>query len=172
MEENPADRVADHVDRVERFADSGQRCVVADKGRRDMQFQPLVRQFGHRQELDRVAQLVGETDIGRLDRVDSHAVDCSPVRPGAERQMREDRQFLGRVRAIDVHCWVGFRVAKPLRLGNGRGIVGSLLFHPRENKIARPVEDRVDRLDPVGRQRLADRRNDRNPAGNGRFEGD
>ena len=85
--------------------------------------------------------------------------------------MRQDGQFLGRVGAIHVHCRVRFRIAPPLGLGHCRRVVGILLIHLSEDEVARPIQDRVDRLDLVGLERLADGRDNRNAAPDGSLEG-
>ena len=66
--------------------------------------------------------------------------------------MGQDGQLLGGVAAVDVHRRIGLGVAALLGLGQGRGVVGVVLLHLREDEVARAVEDGVDRLDLVGRQ--------------------
>ena len=90
----------------------------------------------------------------------------------AEGQVRQDRQFLGNVAAVDVHDRIGLGVAELLGLGHGGRIVGPQLLHLRQNEIARAVENGVDRLNLVGRERLADGGDDRDAAGHGPLEGD
>ncbi len=47
-----------------------------------------------------------------------------------------------------------------------------MLFHLREDEIARAVEDRGERLDVIGRETLADVRDDRNAAAHAGVERD
>ena len=98
--------------------------------------------------------------------------NVAPVDPGAERQVGQDGQLLRRVAAVDVHRRIGLGIAALLGLGQGAGVVGAVLLHLRKDEVARAVENGVDRLDLVGRQRLADGGDDRNAAGHGRLEGD
>ena len=90
----------------------------------------------------------------------------------AEGQMGQDGQFLGRIAAIDVHGRVGLGIAALLGFGQGRGIVGIVFLHLREDEIARAVKDSVDRLDLVGDQALAEGRDDGDASGHGGLEGD
>ena len=91
---------------------------------------------------------------------------------GAKRQMREDRQLLRRVAAIDVERWIGLGIAQSLRFLERIGIRDAFLVHLAEDEIRRAVENAVERHDLVRRQALADVRDDRDAAGDGGLECD
>ncbi len=121
---------------------------------------------------DAVAELLGVTQIGGFETVDATAGNIAPVDAGAEGQVSEDGQFLRGFGAIDVERGVGFCITEPLRFFDGGVVVGPLLFHLREDEIAGAVQDAAERLNLVGREALADVGDDRNAAGDRRFERD
>ena len=112
-----ADGVAGQRDHVVRAVDLRQRAAVPDQRRLDVHLQLALREPRGRQQLDRIAQLVGVHQVGRLDRVDPLHRKLPGQDARAEGQLREDRQLLGRVGAVDVHRRVGLGVAEPLRFG-------------------------------------------------------
>ena len=120
VEERVADGVAHDPDRVVGAADLGQRRPLLDQRRRDPQLQPRVRQLGQRQQLDRVAQLAGVLDVGELEPVDPRAGDLGRPHVGAEGELRQDRQLVRGVGAVDVEGRVGLGVAQLLRLAQRR----------------------------------------------------
>ena len=86
--------------------------------------------------------------------------------------MGEDRQFLRGVGAVNVHRGVGFGESLGLGELEHLGVVGTILLHPRQDEVARAVQDAADRVDAVGCEALADGGHNRNAAGHGRLEGD
>ena len=90
----------------------------------------------------------------------------------AEGQVGQDRQLLGRIRAVDVHGRVHLGVAQSLGFLDGVGVGNVFLFHLGEDEVAGAVENGRDRFDLVGRQALADVGDDRNAAGHRSLEGD
>ena len=106
-----------------------------------MQFQPIAHQLGDGQQLDLVPHLLGVANIGDVERVDPGARNVLPMHAGAEGQVRENRQFLGGVGAVDIHRRVGFGVAQPLGLGKHVGVRCPLSCILRKDEVARAVED-------------------------------
>ena len=91
---------------------------------------------------------------------------------GTEGQVREDRQLLGGVAAVDVERRVGFGIAESLGFLERVGVGDAFLVHLAEDEVGRAVENAVERQDLVRRQALADVGDDRNAAGDGGFERD
>ena len=84
--------------------------------------------------------------------IDAASRNVAPIHAGAEGQMGQNRQLLRGVAAIDVQRRIGLGVAESLRLVHGGFVVGSLLFHLRENEIAGAVQNAAERLNLIGRQ--------------------
>ena len=74
--------------------------------------EPVRRHPRHAQELDPVAELVGEGDVHRRDVADALDVDRVEARPAAEGQRRQQRQLVRGVDAVDVEGGVGLGVAQ------------------------------------------------------------
>ena len=117
--------------------------------------EPVRRHPGDAQELDPVAELVGEGDVHGRDVADALDVDRVEARPPAEGQRRQQRQLVRGVDAVDVEGGVGLGVAQALRLGQHVGELAPGLAHRGQDEVAGAVEDAVDAQDPVGHQPLA-----------------
>src|SRR6516164_7864353 len=72
--------------------------------------------------------------------------------------------------ALDVEARIGLGITKPLRFLQTIGKVPPILLHAGENVIAGAVEDAVDARECGAVEPLAQRLDDRNPAGDRRFE--
>ena len=68
MEHELADGVAHDADGVERAAHFGQRAAAFHKRRRNVQFERVAIQLGDGQQLDAVAEFLGEADIALIER--------------------------------------------------------------------------------------------------------
>ncbi len=79
-------------------------------------------------------------------------------------------QLGARVIAIEVVGGVGFREAPPLRLGKDLRERQAVGLHRRQHVVAGPVEDAGDADETVSRQALANGADDRDSAGDRRFE--
>ena len=55
--------------------------------------------------------------------------------------MRQNRQFLSSITAVDIHGRIGLCVPQLLRVFERRSIVGTLFIHLRNNVVARAVEN-------------------------------
>jgi hypothetical protein len=124
------------------------------------------------EEFDRVAELAGVFKVLDIERIDADAGNFAPIDPCTEGEVGEDRQLLGRVTPIHIHRRVGFGITQPLGLGDGVGVGGAEAVHLGQDVIARAVQDPFERFDGVGRKALGNVRDDRDPAGDGRFESD
>jgi hypothetical protein len=114
VEEDRPDGIAHHADRIERLPHFSQRRADLDQGGRDVEFQAVV-ELGDGDQLDAVAQLLGVPQVGRVEGVDADSRNLAPVDAGPERQVRQDRQLLGRVAAADVHRRIGLGITEALR---------------------------------------------------------
>ena len=129
--------------------------------------EPVRRHPGDAQELDPVAELVGEGDVHGRDVADALDVDRVEARPPAEGQRRQQRQLVRGVDAVDVEGGIGLGVAQALRLGQHVGELAPGLAHGGQDEIAGAVEDAVDAQDPIRHQALAQRPDDRDAARDG-----
>ena len=83
----------------------------------------------------------------------------------AEGEAGQQGELVGGVEAADVEGRVGLGVALGLRLLQHVGEGAVLLLHLREDVVAGAVEDAVDAADLVGGERLAQRLDDGDAAG-------
>ena len=79
-------------------------------------------------------------------------------------------ELLRGVVALDVEGRIGLGVAEPLRVLQAVGERQPLLLHARQDVVAGAVEDAVDARDRIAGQRLAQRLDDRDAAGDRRLE--
>src|SRR5215468_4422592 len=130
---------------------------------------PLGGAHGHAEKLDAIAELFCGAKVFRLDRGNAFDVDRALRHLGAEGEAREDRKFLRGVVAVDVERRVGLGIAEPLRVLQAFGKRQSLLLHPAQDVVAGAVENAVDAVDIGSGKALAQRLDDRNASGHGRF---
>ena len=88
-----------------------------------------------------------------------------------EGELREDRELVCGVDALDVVRWVGLGETEALGRGE-RALVRCAFEHLGEDEIRRAVEHAADFENFLTRERLRDRPHDRNRAADGRFVGD
>ncbi len=88
----------------------------------------------------------------------------------AEGKRRQDRKLVRRVVALDVEGRIGFGIAEALRFLQAVREGQALLLHLGQDVVAGAVHDAVDARNRVAGQRFAQRLDDRNAAGDGRFE--
>jgi hypothetical protein len=81
--------------------------------------------------------------------------------PRPERELRQQAQLLRRVAARDVERGVRLGIPEPLRLRERLAERLSSVVHRREDVVGGAVHDAVNRHDPVGGERLAQRADDR-----------
>ena len=117
-----------------------------------------------------VAHVLGRLDVGLADRLDALHVDLVEVELGAEREARQNGELVRGVEAADVEGRIGFGIAELLRFLQHLGERAVLVGHRRQDEIAGAVEDAVDARHLIGGKRLAQRLDDRDAAGDRRFE--
>ena len=124
---------------------------------------------GDAEQLDPVAQLLGEGDVDRRDVADALDVHGGEVERAAERDRRQDGELVRRIDAVDVEARIGLRVAQRLRLGKHRRELAAGFAHRGQDVVAGAVEDAEDAAAPVADQPLAQRLDDRDAAGDRRL---
>src|SRR4029077_1920878 len=87
-------------------------------------------------------------------------------------QLREYRQLVGGVGAIDVQGRVSLSVAQSLRLPEGLLVIQGRSAHLGEDEVASAVDDGRDTLNLIRRQRESEGLDDRDSAANASLEGD
>ena len=85
--------------------------------------------------------------------------------PGVERQAGQDGRLRRGVVSLDVGRGVGLRVTELLRLGQRLGEAGAALVHPGEDEVRGAVDDPEHPQDGVAGERLAQRAQQRDGAG-------
>ncbi len=117
-----------------------------------------------------VAEQLRKADVARGERLDAFHEDLLRRHPEAIRQRSEDDRLVRGIAAIHIERGIGLGIARRLRLGERSGEAHLILRHPREDVVARAVDDAVDRLDVVADEGLANRFDDRNPTTDRRLE--
>ena len=120
VEESVSHRVADDANRIVRTADFRERPAALHQRRRHPKLEPCRRELRQSQQLDRVAELAGVLEVGEVQRVDPLPGNLVGLDIGLECELRQDRQFVRGVGAVDVHGRVGLGVAKLLGLAQMR----------------------------------------------------
>ena len=82
----------------------------------------------------------------------------------------DDRRLGAGVVALDVGGGVALGVPEALRLGEGVGVARAVLGHPGEDEVGRAVDDAHDPADGLAGERLAQRPDERDAAGDRRLE--
>ena len=116
------------------------------------------------------AHLAGRGDVGGGDLGDALAVDVGGGDPGVEGQAGQDRGLGRGVEALDVGGRVGLGVAELLRLLERLVEAGAGGVHLVEDEVGGAVDDAEHPGHPVAGQRLAQRPQDRDRAGDGGLE--
>jgi hypothetical protein len=80
------------------------------------------------------------------------------------------RHLVRRVDALDVEGRIGFGVAQALGLLQHGRKIEALVAHLGQDEVGGAVDDAGDPLDAVGREAFAQRLDDRDATGHGRFE--
>ncbi len=84
----------------------------------DALFEPVLGQARDAEQLDAIAELLGEIDVEPRDVADALGVDAGEIDRPAERDARQDRQLVRGVDAVDVEARIGFGVAELLRFAS------------------------------------------------------
>ena len=131
---------------------------------------PRVGLLGHREQLHRVAELGRRLDVGVGDPADALAVHVTGHHACAEGDRRDDRGLRRGVEALDVGRGVALGVAETLRLGQRVVERRARLGHAAEDVVGRAVHDAEHPTDAVAGERLAQRADERDAAGDRRLE--
>ena len=127
-------------------------------------------ELGDGEQLDDVAEAVGDVDVGLADVADPLVVDVAGDDPGAERDRGDDRRLGAGVEALDVGGRVALGEAEPLRLGERLAVGGALFGHLGEDVVRRAVDDPEHAPDRLAAEALAQAAHERDPAGHGGLE--
>src|SRR5690606_4108580 len=170
--EGAANGVAiDHY-RVHHAIDVGDQAVGRNQRRVYAQLDTGFGTTGNAQVLDAITQRLGVVHIGGGQLGDAFGVGLVELQRDAEGDGCQDGQLVGGVDTFDIEGRIGFGVAKCLGFLEHVPEGPALLAHLAEDEVAGAVDDAGQPVDAVGRQTFADRLDDRDAAGNRRFEGD
>ena len=87
----------------------------------DALLEPVLGQPRDAEQLDAVAELLGEVDVEPGHRAGCPRHVCRRGRPGAESQAGQDRELVRGIDAVDVESGIGLGIAQLLRLGQHIG---------------------------------------------------
>ena len=90
----------------------------------------------------------------------------------AEGDRGENGELMRGIDAVDVEARIGLGITQLLRLFQHLAEIAAAVTHLRQDVIAGAVQDAVDALDPVRREALAQRFQDRDAARHRRLEGE
>jgi hypothetical protein len=96
------------------------------------------------EQLDAVAQLLGEADVHRRCTRGCPRHDAGEIDLGAERRAGQHRELVRGIDAVDVEAGIGLGVARRLRLGQHDVEVAAGLAHGAQDVVAGAVEDAVE----------------------------
>jgi ribosome-binding factor A len=134
-----------------------------DQRRADTHFDRIAgSRFDGSQQLDSVAQFIGESNVGRRELIDTLDKDPCGIEPEAVGEGRQDDRLVSGVPSIDIEGGVGLGVAELLRFGERRGKIHPCVGHPAEYVVARAVQDAVNVLEAVANKRFAHHFDNRN----------
>ena len=135
--------------------------------RRDGRSVGTVLERADREQLDHAAHLGGGGDVAGGDLGDALAVHVGGGDAGVEGEAGQDRGLGGGVEALDVGGRVGLGVPELLGLLERLVEAGAGGVHPVEDEVGGAVDDAEHAGDPVAGERLAQRTQDRDRAGDG-----
>ncbi len=166
-----ADGIAVHHHGVHGAFHIGDQALGRDQAGVHAQLDALVRALGDAQQLDAVAQLLGVLDVGRRQLGDAFHIGLVELHGDAEGNRAHQGGLVGRIHALDVEGGVGFGIAQALRLLQHHIEVQALVTHFGQDEVGRAVDDARHPLDGVGGQAFAQRLDDGDTTGHGRFIG-
>ena len=117
------------------------------------------------EQLDLVAKIAGDLDVGLGDGGDALDEDFVGRDLAAEAERSEDGELVSGIEATDVEGRVGFGVTQLLRVGEAFGKADALVAHAGQDVIAGAVHDPVDAGDAGRAETLAQSLDDRDAAG-------
>ena len=123
-----------------------------------------------RQQLDGAAQRARGDEVGRGDLGDALAINVVGGHPGVEGDGGQDRGFGRGVVAFDVGGGIGLGVAERAGVGQGAVVVGAGAVHLGQDVVGGAVDDAGHPQHRVAGQRLGQRADHRDGAGDCRLE--
>src|SRR3954454_24358177 len=117
------------------------------------------------------AEIFRRLEVGERHAFDAFDMDRFGVDRRGERKRGQDRELMRGVEAADIEARIGFGVTETLRLLQTFVEGEFLALHPRQDVIARAVQNSVDALDRIAGKTLAQRLDDRDAAGDRCLEG-
>ena len=114
---------------------------MSQQHRRDVQCELILHEPGLGQQLDRVTQFAGKTDVHLVQRSDALPIDCRQRHRGAEGDLGKDCQLVSGVGAVHVERWIGLGITTPLGLSEGGSVAVAVLAHARKDEVAGAVEN-------------------------------
>ena len=123
-----------------------------------------------RQQLDAVAEVVGEFDVQSADAGNPLGVDAVKVDLGSKAERDQDGQLVGGIDPLDVKGRVRLGIAQFLGDFEHVGKVGTLLGHAGQDVVAGAVHDADDTAEVVGSHVALDGGQDRDAATDRRLE--
>ena len=126
--------------------------------------------LGDREQLHDVPEAAGRRDVVVGDLRDALAEHVVGPDRRAERDRGDDRGLGRGVEPLDVGGGIGLGVPEPLRLGERVVERRAVLGHAGEDVVRRAVHDAEHPADAVAGERLAQRPQQRDPAGDRRLE--
>ena len=146
---------------------------LGDERRLDAQFHRAVGMFAdHGEQLDDVAEIFGEMDVGRADLLDAGDVDRRGIDGKSVGERGEQDRLVGGVPAIHIERRIRLGVAERLGLGE-RGLEGQPgIGHAAENVVRGAVDDAGERMDLIANERVLHGPDDRDATGDGGLEMD
>src|SRR5947208_1681271 len=158
------DKIAFGDDRVEDTLDRGDRRLARHHAGMDALFEPVIGQPRNAEQLDAVAEFLGEIDVEPRDVADPLGIDAAEIDRAAKGDAREDRELVRGIDTVDVEAWIGFGITELLRLGEDLGKFAAGLAHRRQDVVRGAVEDAVDARQAIAGEALAQRLYDRDAA--------
>ena len=170
--ERGADDVARDRDRVEHPADVGDDVALGEQGRMDAHAEFVFREVARddREKLDPEAECGRILEIGRRDARDALDDHLVGLHPDAVREPSEDAGLVGGVPPVDVEGLVGLGVTEAFRIGKHASVRRVAILHLREDVVTRAVQYAVDSRKTICDQAFAKSFDNRDTAGDGRFE--
>ena len=165
-----AHRVAHDLDRVELMLDVREQTAGWDHHGVHARLDAVFKPFGDGQELDRVPQFPGVLDVLIPDVPDALTEDIAGPERCAERDPRQDGQLLGRIRTVHVHARIRLRISPFLGLPQGTFERAALVGHLRQDVVRGPVQDAVQRFDPVRDESVPQGSDDRDAGAHARLK--
>ena len=162
--------IAVHHHGVHRTFHIGDQALGRNQGGVHAQLDALGCALGDAQQLDAVTQLLRVLDVGRAELGDAFDIGLVKLHRNAKRNGAHQCELVRGVHAFNVKGRVGFGVTQALRIFQHHVKVQALVAHLAQDEVGGAVDDAGDPLDAVGGQAFAQRLDDGDATGHGRFK--